>query len=358
MIRDPAAGRASSRASTELPEEEKMKRVLVTLTTVLVAALLASGGAQGAPAPTAAPAKKIDYPEKGKAISIIVPYSAGGGTDLGARNMAAGLEKELGSPVQVLNRPGAGGQIGVTAVNAAKPDGYTIGFSNWPQIIPLYLDPSRGATFSRESLAPIAIHLSDPIAVGVLASSPYKSLKDVVDAAKAAPEKIISGDDGIQGLANLTLLQLERLSGAKFANVHFDGCNPGVVAMLGGHVHMSQYGSNCFQAAQKSGEVRVIAIVSRSGSKFFPQVTTTEAQGYKIYSDQFRGYFAPKGIPPEIVNTLAAAMKKVMETEEHRQKMDQLGQLIFYKGPEEFSALWKELEVEQKALLEMAAQQK
>jgi tripartite-type tricarboxylate transporter receptor subunit TctC len=328
-----------------------MKRVLVPLAIVLAAALFAAGGAQGAPAPTA-------YPEKGKAISIIVPAAAGGGTDLGARQMAAGLEKEFGSPVQVVNRPGAGGQVGVTAINAAKPDGYTIGFNNWPQTIPLYLDPSRGATFSRESLVPIAIHLSDPIAVSVLASSPYKNLKELMDAAKAAPEKIISGDDGILGLGNLVLLQLEHLSGARFANVHFDGCNPGVAAMLGGHVHMSQYGSNCFRAASQSGQVRVIAILSRSGSKFFPGVTTAESQGYKIYADQFRGYFGPKGLAPEIVNTLAAAMKKVMESEEHKQKMDQLGQLILYRGPEEFAALWKELEVEQKVLLELAAKQK
>jgi tripartite-type tricarboxylate transporter receptor subunit TctC len=328
-----------------------MKRVLVPLAIVLAATLLTAGGAQGAPAPTA-------YPEKGRAISIIVPSPAGGGTDLGARAMADGLEKLFGSPFQVVNRPGAGGQIGVTAVNAAKPDGYTIGYNNWPQTIPLYLDPSRGATFSRESLVPIAVHLSDPIAIGVLASTPYKNLKEVVEAAKATPEKIISGDDGILGLGNLVLLQLEQLSGARFANVHFDGCNPGVAAMLGGHVHMSQYGSNCFRAAAKSGQARVIAILNKTGSRFFPQVPTAEAQGYKIYSDQYRGYFAPKGLAPEIVNTLAAAMKKVTETEEHKQKMDQLGQLILYKGPEEFAALWKELEVEQKVLLDMAAKQK
>ena len=327
-----------------------MKRLFALLVIVLAAASWAAGGVQGASAAA--------YPEKGKTISLIVPNPPGGGTDLGARMMAEGLEKVFGSPVQVINRPGAGGQVGITAVNNAKPDGYTIGIMNWPQMIPLYLDAERKAAFSRESLVPIALHLSDPIAIGVLANSPYKNLKDLVEAAKAAPETIISGDDGILGLGNLVLLQLQHLSGARFANVHFDGCNPGVAAMLGGHVHMSQYGSNCFRSAEKGGQVRVIAILNKTGTKFFPQVATAESQGYKIYGDQYRGYYAPKGISPEIVNILATAMKKVMETEEHKQKMDQLGQLILYKGAEEFAALWKGLEVEQKELLELAAKQK
>lgn len=364
-----------------------MKRLVVLVVAFVAAvALVLSGCGQSAPAPaatkapeptkaaapaaTSAPAAPVAtkapeatkpaaaaWPEKGKAISIIVPYPAGGGTDLGARVMAALLEKEFGTPVQVVNRGGAGGQIGVTEALAAKADGYTIGYMNWPQVIPFYMDPDRKAAFTRQSILPVAVHLSDPISIAVNAKSPYQGLKDLIDAAKANPDKIKAGDDGIMSLANLSILQMQQLTGAKFANVHFDGGAPSVAALLGEHIDASLGGSNLYQPQVKSGGLRVIAILDTEGTKFLPDVKTARAQGFEIISPQVRGYFVPAGTPAGVVDTLVAGMKRVMDSEEHKKKIDELGQVTRFMGPTEFEALWKEMEAQQKPLLEMAKQQ-
>src|SRR5512133_1706148 len=108
------------------------------------------------------PASAADYPQKGKTIQMIVGNAAGGPTDLGARIMAAGLEKELGVPVVVVNKPGANGQIQLTQVASSKPDGYTFGTVNFPVTITGYLDPARKATYNRKSFEPLALHVNDP----------------------------------------------------------------------------------------------------------------------------------------------------------------------------------------------------
>ena len=122
--------------------------------------------------PTAAPAPKATYPEKGKAITMIVPFGAGGSTDIGARLLAVGMEKELGTPVNVQNKGGAGSQTGLTELAGAKPDGYTIGFANLPTANLVYSDPDRKANFSAKSFQPIGSQVVDPSAIGVAANSP------------------------------------------------------------------------------------------------------------------------------------------------------------------------------------------
>ena len=316
-----------------------------------------ASAAQPTAASAAAPAKKVDFPQKGKTISIVVPYAAGGGTDLGARIMAASLEKDLGTSVQIINKAGAGGQVGVTDVLASKPDGYTIGYMNWPQIIPLYMDPDRKAAFTRKSIQPVAVDLADPICVAVKADSPYKGLKELIDSAKANPETVKTGDDGIMGLANLTLLQIQQATGAKFALVHFDGGAPSTTALLGGHIDASLGGTNLYQPQVKSGALRVAAIFDKQESKFLPGVKTAEEQGYNLNSPQVRGYFVPAGTPTEVVDVLVAAMKKSVESEDHKKKIDETGQLIQFMGTAQFTTLWDEMETQQKPLIEMAKKQ-
>ena len=130
-----------------------------------------------------------EYPVKGKTITTIVPSTAGGGTDSAARLLAPYLEKELGVPVEIVNKPGASMQIGLTEVARAKRDGYTLVWSVLPTAASIYLDPERQAAFKRDSLEPIAMYYGAPFGIVVLGSSSYKTLKDVVDAAKADPGK-------------------------------------------------------------------------------------------------------------------------------------------------------------------------
>ena len=144
---------------------------------------------------TALPASA--FPDKGKPVSIVVPYGAGGGSDGAARALAPFLEKALGTRVNVVNKGGAGSQVGMTYVANSKPDGYTLGYGLWPTLIAIYIDPARKAQFKRDSFIPVALHMIDPGVIAVKADSPFKTLKDLVDAAKKSPEKVKVSDNGL-----------------------------------------------------------------------------------------------------------------------------------------------------------------
>ena len=298
-----------------------------------------------APGPTVAPAKKVTFPEKGKPITLLVHWAAGGSSDLGARLLAAGMEKELGTTVEVVNKPGAGGQIGYTALTQAKPDGYTIGSTNYPSAIITYLDPDRKASYSRKDFALLALHVVDPGIIAVKADSPYKSLKDVIDAAKANPKKIRASTTGLQSDEHFAILQLQKMTGAQFAIVHFaEGIAKAKAAFLGGHVDVLVGNVGDTPELLKAGEIRVLGVMDPEESKFLPGVKTFEAQGYKLNNSSSRGFSAPGGTPKEIVETLSAAMKKVIASEEHQKKMAEMALTVRYMDPAKYEAYWDEYE--------------
>lgn len=313
-----------------------------------------------APAPTqaAAPAQKVSFPEKGKAITVLVHWAAGGSSDLGARLLAAGMEKELGTTVEVVNKAGAGGQIGYTALAQAKPDGYTIGSTNYPSAIITYLDPDRKATYSRKDFALLALHVVDPGVIAVKTDSPYKSVKDVIDAAKANPKKIRVSTTGLQSDEHFAILQLQQMTGAQFAIVHFaEGIAKAKAAFLGGHVDILVGNVGDTPELLKGGEIRVLGVMDPEESKFLSGVKTFEAQGYKLFSSSSRGFSAPAGTPKEVVDILSGAMKKVIASEEHQKKMSEMGLTLRYMDPVQYESYWNEYEKMFKELLPLSKQQ-
>lgn len=292
----------------------------------------------------AAPAANAEFPEKGKPITIIVPQAAGGASDVNARLLAPHLEKELGTTVQIVNRPGAGMQVGTTEMVRAKPDGHTLSITVLPLTITLYLDPGRKAVFGRKDLQPVALLAWEPIAIGVKADSRFKALKEVVEAAKASPEKIRASAPGILGPHHLTILQLERITGSRFAIVQFDGGAPALNALLGGHVDVSfGVGSDMLRHVQ-GGTIRVLGVAGKQEYKFLPGVKTLEAQGYKVYNAASRGLIATGGTPKAAVGILARAIKKSLENEEFKKKIEAMGQELNYMDPDQMGAYWDELE--------------
>jgi len=168
-------------------------------------------------------AQPAAFPEKGRVITLIVPFAAGGSVDVSARLIAPLMEKELGTPVQVLNRAGAGSQVGLSAFARAKPDGYTLAYTILPLTVTTYLNPEIKAAFGRKDLQALAMHTSDAQYVTVLNSSRFKSMKEIIDAAKANPEKITTSSTGRFSPEHLAILQLEQAVGVKFGVVFFDG---------------------------------------------------------------------------------------------------------------------------------------
>lgn len=370
-----------------------MRRPIISLAAVLtVAGLLMAGCSQSAPAPTqapaapkaaeptkapaaaptkaaepakaaeptkaAAPSKKVDWPEKGKSVSLIVGYAAGGGADIGARLLATPLEKELGAPVQVVNKPGAGTQVSSTFVATAKPDGYTVGYTNFPNAMTIYLDPERQAAYGRKDLQSVAMHLMDPMAIAVKADNPIKDIKGLIDAAKAKPGELKIGTTGKLAIEHLVFLKLQKDAGVKFAFVHFDGAAPANTALMGGHIDAVGMGFSSMLSSAKSGQTRIIASMDKGGDKFLPGTKSLEDQGYKGYFGVSRGWFVPAGTPKDVVDILANGIKKAMATEEHTSGLDKIGQMAFYLGPDELTKYWIDMEEWVKPLMELAKEEK
>ncbi len=299
-----------------------------------------------------APAWAADFPQKGKAIQMLVGFAAGGTTDAGARIMASGLEKELGTAVVVVNKPGAGGQLAYTALSQATPDGYTIGNTNFPSNIVYYLDPARKATYSRKSFEVLALHVIDPTLFAVKADSPFKTLKDVIDAAKAAPKKVKISTTGIQSDEAFAVLRFQKMTGTQFAMVHFSqGIAPAMVAFLGGKIDVLCANVGDLLSQFKSGGVRILGIMDSEPSSFYPGVKTLEQQGYKLYNASSRGFSAPGGTPKPVVDILSGAFKRVIASEDHKKRMADMGLTLRYLDADQYTKYWSECEETYRELL-------
>jgi tripartite-type tricarboxylate transporter receptor subunit TctC len=296
-----------------------------------------------------------DFPRKGQPVTMIIPWAAGASSDLGGRMLAMGMEKVLGVPVMVVNKPGASGQLGMTELAQSKPDGHTIAYSALSSVIMNYVDPGRKATFQRQDLMSVGAHVADVRAVAVNARSPYKTLKDLLDAAKANPGKIKGGTNGALTDVHLAQLWLEKLSGAKFAYVHFKGGGETIPALLGNHVDTYIGSSSELARFVKSGEFRVLAVLSEKENKFLPGVRTAKSQGFPVFFTTYRNVYAPKGTSKEVVETLSKAMRTVMESDEHKKKLEgEMSLVLDYQNPAEMDNSWDLLENAMKELMPLA----
>ena len=298
------------------------------------------------------------YPDKSRPINVIVAYPPGGGTDVAARVMTALFEKEMGMPVVVLNKAGAGGQIGFTEIARSRPDGYTLGYLILPTVITTYLDPDRKAVFSRKSFELLAMQDQDPGILAVKGDSPYKTMKDLMDAAKAKPGSIRACTAGILSDDHIAAMMAEQLGGVKFAIVHLDGAVPGRIAVLGGHVE-AYFGNVSEVRSQVSGgAMRVLAVFDKKRSRFYPDIKTAEEQGYPLFSGVYHGVGIPAGAPREVRDFLVEALKQVITGDEFIKRMEKMSYEPLYMDPQQYSAFWSEYETGAKKWVEMGKQQK
>ena len=283
-----------------------------------------------------------DYPAR--PVQLMVAYPAGGSTDVGARIVAAIAEKELGQPIVVVNKGGAGGQVGWTEMARQKPDGYYIGFINLPATNTVILDPERKAIFGIDAFVPIINQVLDPGVIWVKADSPYKTLKDVLEAAKKSPGKLSAATTGILSDDHLAILMVEEAAGVQLRIVHFEGGAPQMTAILGGHVEVAFDNVGSIVKRVKSGELRALAVMDTVRSKFLPDVPTTVDLGYPtVISSSTRGIAGPKGIPEPVTRKLQAVLKKAMENPEHVKKMDEAGLGIKVMIGDEYAKYYKDL---------------
>jgi len=302
----------------------------------------------------AAPATAQQYPTR--PINMIVAFPAGGSTDIGARVVAGIAEKLLGQPVVVVNRGGAGGQVGWTELARAKPDGYTIGFLNLPATNTTILDPERQAIFNEGSFTPIANQVLDPGVVWVAANSPYKTLKDVLDAAKAKPGTVRAATTGILSDDHLAILMVEEASpGVTFRVVHLLGGAAQMKETLGGNIDVSFDNVGGIVPQVKSGQVRALAVMDTERSKFLPDVPTTKELGLPtVISSSTRGIGGPKGMDPAVVKKLQDVFSQAMKDPEHVKRLEDAGLAIKIMVGDEYVKYYNETHEKAKKYTEWA----
>jgi tripartite-type tricarboxylate transporter receptor subunit TctC len=303
---------------------------------LVIATAVFLGMALLAPAVTAAP-----FPERD--ISVIVPWAAGGGTDALARTLAKNGKKYFGVNVTVVNKVGGAGGIGMGSVATAKPDGYTVG------VITDYLSLYRLLGMSELSYRDfelIALLNRSAAAISVQASSPFKSLKDMMEYAKANPGVLTVAHAGPGQAWHLAVASLAMKYGIKFTYVPFDSAAPVRTALLGGHVSVATTGIDEVLQFYKTKQLRLLAVNSLSRQPVFPDVPTFAEAGYPIENPIFawRGLAVAKGTPPDILKALRDGFRKAAEDPDYVKLMDELALPRTYLEAEQFGQFLAETE--------------
>ncbi|MBD3896798.1 tripartite tricarboxylate transporter substrate binding protein [Halomonas sp. ML-15] len=263
-----------------------------------------------------------DYPSK--PIQMIVAFGAGGSTDTMARIFAKYVEEELGQRVVVVNRPGAGGELGWVHLANAAPDGYTIGLINSPvvEVYPFTREESVG--YSLDDLRPLANVITDPGMLVVAADSPYQNLDDFVAAVQSDPESIIVSHEGIGGDDHLAALNFAAAADIDLNFVAYNGNAEATASLLGGHI--TAFAGNMSEAVTQiqEGKARGLAIWSEERGEPLPDVPTGREQGYDVQAAASRGFAMPADVPQEIYDLLLEASRNVIDNPEFRAEMERL----------------------------------
>jgi tripartite-type tricarboxylate transporter receptor subunit TctC len=294
------------------------------------AALVAAAGAYA----------QSDYPNK--PVTMIVPFPPGGVADITARPVAEAMGRYLKQPIVVENKAGAGGGVGMGYAAKAKPDGYTVLLAlSSVSIIP-EADKilGRPAMYELNQLVPIARFTADPTVLAVRADSPWKSAKEMVEAAKRAPGTIPYGSSGNYGTMHVPMEMLTSAAGAKMLHVPYSGAGPAVVALLSGSVDALSTGPSSVMGHVKGGKVRVLASWGESRHPALPDVPTLKELGYDAQFSQWTGLFVPAGTPPEVVAKLREAAKSAIDDATFKGALAKVETPIQYLDAPQFQVFW------------------
>ncbi|WP_369651508.1 MULTISPECIES: Bug family tripartite tricarboxylate transporter substrate binding protein [unclassified Variovorax] len=304
----------------------------------MAAASLVAGATLLAPAGVLAQAS---YPSR--PIRLIVPFPAGGGTDLIAREVANKVATSNGWSIVIDNKPGSGGNLGVDAAAKAAPDGYTLVLG---QTSNLAINPTLYAKLPynpEKDLTPIGLVASAPLVLVVAADSPYKTLADVVAAAKARPEALNYASSGSGTVAHLATELFQKTANVRFTHVPYKGAAQGSTDLIGGQIQMYMSSVPTLIGHIKSGKMRPIVVTSRKRTTDLPDAPTVDESGYKGFeAATWFGVAGPAGLPKDMVAKLNAAFNKALQDPEVKRKLASQGAEVKGSTPEEFGAYIRE----------------
>ena len=277
-----------------------------------------------------------------KPINLVVPYGAGGSSDLTARTFVNLSPEYLGQPMIVQIKPGGGGAVGAEYVAQSKPDGYTLllGHINTNTIQPATQGRSKGP----DDLA-VVCQINTLYSLFVVQdNSPFKTLKDMVEWGKANPNKLTFGNIGSWGVTEFEWRFLEHQTGMKTRIVPYEGGGEALTALLGGHIQVVILAPTQSLPHIRSGKLRALAVDGPKRNSSLPNVPAMTEEGYAVAvpGGVWKAVFAPKGTPKPVIDKLSAAFKKMTENKQAIEALKQLGDEFAYRGPDEFSKYWRE----------------
>jgi tripartite-type tricarboxylate transporter receptor subunit TctC len=283
----------------------------------------------------ALPARAADYPDH--AIKMIVPFAAGGGTDVLARIVAQSLNSKWGQPVVVENQPGASGAIGTRAVMKAAPDGYTLLMASTGALMAVSAGAREEGAFDvNKYLTPIVIGAAPPYLLVARPTLPVKTTADLIRYAKERSEDLIYGSSGVGAASHLSGLLFAGEAGIKLLHVPYRGTGPAVTDLIGGRIDLMFAPGPVVQQFVQSGELRALGVTDTQRSKFYPDVppVADTVPGYE--SVGWFGLLAPPNTPPDIISKINEVIVAAMQTQEFRDHLATLGAEPKPQTPEEF----------------------
>ena len=283
---------------------------------VLAAAALASAGHTAAQSPR-------DYPSR--PIRLVLPASPGGPVDVIGRTMSAGLAEALGQQIVIDNRAGAGGIIGAEIVVNANPDGYTLMFAHSG---PLAIEAALHSKLSYspvKDFTPVSLVAASPYVLIVNASSPAKSVKDVIALAKAQPGKLHFGSGGVGTGLHMSGELLKLAAGINMTHVPYKGAGPGMTALLAGEINLMFNGVSAALPQVKAGKIRALAISTAQRSPLLPELPTVAESGLKYETSGWYAMVAPAQTPRSVTGRLQSQLAKALGTPEMKERLASQG---------------------------------
>lgn len=289
------------------------------------------------------------YPDK--PVTVICPWTAGGGTDVLLRALAKAAEKHLGQTINVVNQTGGAGAIGHNAIRAARPDGYTLGMITFELNS---LPPQGLVPFTWKDFDPLMRINSDPAALTVRKDAPYSTVRGFMDYAKAHPGEITIGNSAPGSVWHIAAGLAAEKTGVEVKHVPFDGAQPAVTALVGGHIKAVAVSVAEVKGQVQAGNLKLLGVMSAERDKIFPDIPTFKEQGVDVQFYTWRGLGLPKGVPAPIKAKLADAFKKAYDSPDFQEFAAKASLNLAYQNSADFAKFldqnYKDVEAVMKSL--------